>query len=69
MSSNLDLERSFDWDGASVRGTCIGTGPGSTLELISGAGHLIQEDTPAELSLAIRRWLYPGQMPSRTAES
>lgn len=32
--------------------------PNSTVELIEGAGHLIQEDRPAELTLAIYRWLH-----------
>ncbi len=32
--------------------------PNATLNLIEGAGHLIREDSPAELTLAIYRWLH-----------
>ncbi len=31
--------------------------PGSSLEIIEGAGHLVQEDRPAELTGVIQRWL------------
>jgi pimeloyl-ACP methyl ester carboxylesterase len=31
--------------------------PGSRLELVDGAGHLIQLDRPAELATILRRWL------------
>ena len=31
--------------------------PNSTLRLIEGAGHLVQEDRPAELTRTINRWL------------
>jgi pimeloyl-ACP methyl ester carboxylesterase len=31
--------------------------PGSTVRYIDGAGHLVQEDRPAELTLAIERWI------------
>ena len=32
--------------------------PNSTVEIIEGAGHLIQEDSPAELTAVICRWLH-----------
>lgn len=32
----------------------------STLEIIEGAGHLVQEDQPAELNAILRRWLDSG---------
>ena len=32
--------------------------PNSTVEIIEGAGHLIQEDSPAELTAVIWRWLH-----------
>lgn len=31
--------------------------PDSTVELIDGAGHLVQEDNPAELNLILSRWI------------
>jgi pimeloyl-ACP methyl ester carboxylesterase len=31
--------------------------PGSRIELIDGAGHLVQEDRPTELNLVLYRWL------------
>ena len=31
--------------------------PGAQLEIIDGAGHLIQYDAPAELAAALQRWL------------
>lgn len=32
--------------------------PDSKLEIIEGAGHLVQEDRPAELTAVLRRWLF-----------
>lgn len=34
--------------------------PGARLQLIEGAGHLVQEDTPAELTAALYRFLHDG---------
>jgi pimeloyl-ACP methyl ester carboxylesterase len=31
--------------------------PGSSLELIEGGGHILQEDRPTELNEILRRWL------------
>ncbi len=31
--------------------------PGATLEVIDGAGHLIQFDAPVELAVSLQRWL------------
>lgn len=36
--------------------------PGSTSTIIEGAGHLVQEDAPAAVAIAIHRWLH-GQLP------
>lgn len=35
----------------------VATIPGSTMELIDSAGHLIQEDRPAQLAFAVYHWL------------
>jgi pimeloyl-ACP methyl ester carboxylesterase len=32
--------------------------PGAELEIIDGAGHLVQYDAPVELAVALHRWLY-----------
>lgn len=35
--------------------------PGAELRLLAGAGHLVQEDAPAELTAAVARFLAEGR--------
>jgi pimeloyl-ACP methyl ester carboxylesterase len=34
--------------------------PGARLQLVDGAGHLVQLDRPEALTAALTRWLSPG---------
>ncbi|GAB7030873.1 hypothetical protein JCM4914_23340 [Streptomyces platensis subsp. malvinus] len=56
------LDRTFRTDsGYEVRWATLGEGsPGARLHLIEGAGHLVQEDAPAELTAALADFLRPG---------
>ena len=61
--STIDLPVKIVWGGADTwipveRAHELGRAiPGSSVEIIADAGHMIQLDAPAELAVALHRWL------------